>query len=280
MNNRTIGICKLCKKNKKLCNSHIIPKFTINYLKRTSATPYLRYGLTPNIRRQDAIKIPLLCEDCEEMLSKWEDKFSKEIFVPFKEKNLSQIKYKKWLPLFAISLSWKILIEDFEKFQKEYPSLKKDIIIVENSWRKMILEQKPDTEKYEHYLIFLNKFQNNKNILLPPKLYRYLLRSCDGCIVSNEKQTKLHCYTKLSNIIIWSCIKPPNIKEYRKVRIKLQGTIKASQIIKNDAKIGEFLIRRAEYVTNLYNKMSTKQKDKIKNLMFKNPQKNNQIRNI
>ena len=54
--------CRLCKKRIMLEESHIIPKFIAKWLKKTSATDYLRFMDTPNIRRQDLVKIKLLCK--------------------------------------------------------------------------------------------------------------------------------------------------------------------------------------------------------------------------
>ena len=48
-----IGICALCNDKADLRKSHIIPAFFGSYLKKTSATGYLRSGEAPNLRVQD-----------------------------------------------------------------------------------------------------------------------------------------------------------------------------------------------------------------------------------
>ena len=102
--------CALCKKIKDLKESHIIPKFVGEWLKETSATGYLRDGASPNLRKQDIIKEHLLCHECEENLSKYEKRFSEEIFVPF-HSGKREFLYDDWLIKFIISMSWRVFID-------------------------------------------------------------------------------------------------------------------------------------------------------------------------
>ena len=54
------GICALCKDETNLKESHLIPKFVGKWLKRTSATGYLRDIKNINKRQQDIFKEYLL----------------------------------------------------------------------------------------------------------------------------------------------------------------------------------------------------------------------------
>lgn len=72
--------CAMCGQVKKLCESHIIPKFFGNYIKKNSLTGYLRNPNDVNKRKQDIYKENLLCKDCEEIFSKLETYFQKNIF--------------------------------------------------------------------------------------------------------------------------------------------------------------------------------------------------------
>lgn len=72
--------CAMCGQVKKLCESHIIPKFFVNYIKKNSLTGYLRNPNDVNKRKQDIYKENLLCKDCEEIFSKLETYFQKNIF--------------------------------------------------------------------------------------------------------------------------------------------------------------------------------------------------------
>lgn len=72
--------CVMCKETKKICNSHIIPKLFGKYIKSNSLSGGLRNPNEVNIRKQDLYKISLLCEECEEIFSKLETEFKKEVF--------------------------------------------------------------------------------------------------------------------------------------------------------------------------------------------------------
>lgn len=72
-------LCKYCKENEAIKNSHIIPSFIYEWIKTTS-TGYLRTTDEPNVRKQDGLKSALLCLDCERDFAKIEDVFKKEYF--------------------------------------------------------------------------------------------------------------------------------------------------------------------------------------------------------
>lgn len=105
--------CALCGGAGFVCQSHVIPKFFGDWLKRESPTGYLTSVERGGRRSQDILKIRLLCERCEERFSKHENCFRSKIFDPFeKPESLDKpqsFAYDSSLELFAISLSWRVL---------------------------------------------------------------------------------------------------------------------------------------------------------------------------
>lgn len=73
-------LCKYCKESEAIKNSHIIPSFIYEWVKKTSPTGYIRSTDEPNIRKQDGLKSALLCLNCERDFSKIEETFKKEYF--------------------------------------------------------------------------------------------------------------------------------------------------------------------------------------------------------
>lgn len=63
------GVCLLCKRERELQLSHIIPNFVYNWLKDTSPS-FIRSSQNPNQRIQDGPKYYLLCAECEGLFSK------------------------------------------------------------------------------------------------------------------------------------------------------------------------------------------------------------------
>ncbi|AKL95575.1 hypothetical protein CACET_c21280 [Clostridium aceticum] len=76
--------CALCKKKAELKNSHIIPKFVTDWIKKTGPTGFLRDTNNAfRLRVQDGLKVHLLCGECEQLFSKHEKIFAEKIFIPY-----------------------------------------------------------------------------------------------------------------------------------------------------------------------------------------------------
>ena len=74
-----MAICKLCKKDKNLCNSHIIPDFFFRLLKKSLDPTKFDYKSffvlsTEKIpsKKQTGYFEKMLCEKCENQLSEYE----------------------------------------------------------------------------------------------------------------------------------------------------------------------------------------------------------------
>lgn len=106
------GICRLCKTEKKLVVSYIIPKMFFKHIKEKSETGGLRLVSDPNKRLQDGLKLPFLCHDCKLLFSKYENYFSDNFFQNTKN-NPSEIKEyytnDNNLRYFILSVSWRCL---------------------------------------------------------------------------------------------------------------------------------------------------------------------------
>jgi len=109
-------ICALCRQERELRCSHIIPKFVYTWLKESSGTGFLRFSPNPNQRTQDGLKKDFLCGDCEVLLSKFETEFANNIFYPLHKNEQLRLsdgpwfRYKSWCMKFAVSVSWRCLM--------------------------------------------------------------------------------------------------------------------------------------------------------------------------
>lgn len=73
-------ICKYCNENEAIKNSHIIPSFVYEWVKKTAPTRFMRATHEPNVRLQDGSKSALLCLNCEHKFSQIEDEFKRQYF--------------------------------------------------------------------------------------------------------------------------------------------------------------------------------------------------------
>jgi hypothetical protein len=137
----TVSRCSLCEEYKTLKDSHIIPKFIGKWLKETSATGYLRQTSNADRRQQDITKLPLLCNECEQLFSKNEKLFSENIFKPFQGGD-KRFNYDVWLLYFIISVQWRIVVTQKETARDIPVSLMKKLDAASEIWRNFLLGQR------------------------------------------------------------------------------------------------------------------------------------------
>jgi len=109
-------ICALCRNDRPLELSHIIPRFVAKRLKTDSPNPFLRNMMEPNRRLQDAPKKRLLCRECEDRFSRLEDAFSREIFTPTMDgAMIDDLVVTREHRGFCASLVWRALVLTLER---------------------------------------------------------------------------------------------------------------------------------------------------------------------
>ncbi|WP_176506207.1 hypothetical protein [Pseudomonas urethralis] len=108
-----IGDCALClDKNVILKESHSIPKFAYDWLKKSSRTPYIRHSSDVNVRHQDGPKEYLLCGKCEGKLSVWEKILAEKLFrkIANYRKQPEKVVVTEEIKLAVLSIFWRALL--------------------------------------------------------------------------------------------------------------------------------------------------------------------------
>lgn len=123
MDCNNMGKCRLCLKEKGLCDSHIIPEFLYKTLYNNK---HKFIGITENginTKIQKGFKEYLLCSECEAIFSKYETYVASKIYMPIVENIydgdhtiIPDVDYTK-LKLFLLSLLWRISISGIEQFR-------------------------------------------------------------------------------------------------------------------------------------------------------------------
>lgn len=260
-----MGICALCGEDKELCKSHFIPKFIFDWIKKTSATGYLRQAINIDKRLQDGTKEKFLCSDCEILFSKYEKYFAENIFYPYVNKNKTSFEYDKNLQKFIISITWRLIKKDLEGFKKFQPEMFEYAKEAEKYWRKILIENKID-EKYEHHLLFLDYVEDSTEEL-PNKFQWYIMRGVDGTIASSKQEVYL--FVKFPSMWFVTAIFPKSIKSYwENTIIEESGKIGNKPQVSKHPGFSDFLFSRVEEMNK--NKLSEKQSKKIGETMLKN----------
>jgi len=264
------GQCALCRRRRRLSESHIVPKFAVEWLKRTSATGYIREPLNPNMRKQDICKGRLLCATCETRLSKWETRFAERVFVPYHGTGQRSFKYEEWLLLFAVSLAWRTAVNEAVSFRKHNPPVAPFVEGAANYWRALLLRECAEPGPYDHHMFFLDFIERATGVDLPEKMNRYLLTTVDSTIASSARQA--FAYTKLPGFIFWSGIRPPKPEGWDGTRISQRGVIDGRQRVAQRG-FGEFVVDRCKNVTARMSNISDKQHERIVQTALKDPDK-------
>jgi hypothetical protein len=257
--------CALCKKNKELRLSHVIPSFVGKWLKETSATGLLR-GLTDADKRlQDVGKTWLLCNDCEQRISALETYFANEVFYPFVESGRRNFKYDSRLLRFVISLSWRTLVSGYNSFGRILPQLLSYVNVAEATWSNYLLDISRDCGPYEHHVFFFDCVKDEKE--MPANFQWYSLRAVDSTLLGNKEQALV--YTKFPWMMFVSTIQPTQLQGWKNTKISERGEIEQPQSIHDDL-FGHFLLSRYNSILDK-KPLQTKIDTRIVKTLEKNP---------
>jgi hypothetical protein len=271
------GICTLCKQNRELKTSHIIPSFVFQWMRKTGSEKF-RNITTPNKREQDGIKLKLLCGDCEGKFSKVETWFTRKFFHPILDRMLTDndqqeapnLDYDEHLYVFCLSVLWRILVYNLKR--DNYPKEHKTILNqIEDEWRCFLNQSHfPRTFNSVHMWL-LDKYDFEGK---PEKYDLYIMRATDGTIAHGTSE--LFIFAKFARFQLFAPIKGFDEKNFTNTKINpISGEYLFPQTIE-DERIGDFLVTRAmlikEYSAvlsdnqlDVINKQALKEKDKLYN---------------
>lgn len=254
-----LGNCKLCLNERELKQSHVLPAFAGRWLKNNSLTQYFRNLENPNLRKQDLTKVPLLCINCEDRFSQWEDKAAGELFKPWNEKRSINLEYQEWLMMFVASLSWRTGIlcrDEFSDSDLDKDKLAKFDRALE-CWRQLLLGIESSTGQYEHHIFLWSKVESVEGIDDLGKWHAYTLRGFDGACLSYRQS--LLVFTHLPGMSFFSSIVPKQLSECRGTWITRQGNLTSPQT--GHRIVNEWVLKRSQEIAKL--ELSTNQGKKI-----------------
>lgn len=182
--------CRLCNEDKKLEQSHIIPKFIFRWIKKTSLTGKLRNNTTPDRRSEDGDRLPFLCSECEDLFNKYETNFANNLFKLATEDNLSQIPFTDELLKFIVSIIWRSLKFRLEKDIKMDQLTKIEVEKFNEFFKDCEMYFKNNElnclNKYSFHIIPLTEAVENLGII--PKLTSTYQRGIDSSFRAFSKE--------------------------------------------------------------------------------------------
>lgn len=189
-----MNYCALCGKKEKLRDSHVVPKFIINHFKETSPTGYLVLSNQPNKRQQDGEKLELLCDACEQQLSKDERLFASNIHRRLTSDDKSIVPYGKYHHSFACGLLWKYLAKCYKN--REFKEAKKwKLDEIDKCFSELTSYMLGYTDKPGSYRVHFMHLGITDKVEGDVPIYfnRYLARAIDGRVFSSNKSVFVYC---------------------------------------------------------------------------------------
>jgi hypothetical protein len=260
--------CAFCGEAKELQLSHIVPRFVLAWIKRTSPTGHVRSSQDPNRRAQDSWKVRLLCRDCEQRFSKLETIFSNGLFRPIHESTTSTAQYGPWFGLLAASVCWRILkmYSLMDNIGGNFPTrLLPDAEKALDTWQRFLTGATPHPGRFEIHALRLDLIESTTLRGLPGNFNRYLYRTLDIDIASNQKSAFV--YAKLCRVLIMGHIAMPGARRWHGTRISPTHGVFGAGDVRLPGELADFMADRARKLLHLHARISDRQRDQMETAM-------------
>ena len=257
------GKCRLCDKDTELRESHVIPSFVYRWLKETSGTGFLRFGLEPNKRAQDGYRLFWLCDECEGRLNEWETKLANEIFHPLNKGLIEKVAYGPWFLKFCTSVSWRVMNLILEEDGiSHYPQhLQDSALKAQEIWKEFLLDKREYPNRNEQHFLPLDAIESFTHQDMPSNINRYILRSIDIDAVWGGKSAFV--YSKLGRFIVLGFIEMPQLRQWVGTKVHVKHGVVGPSSYTLPVQFGEYLMDKARRAADLQRKLSDKQNKKI-----------------
>jgi len=263
------GTCRLCNAFADLQLSHVLPAFAFRWLRETSGTGHIRLGKEPNLRAQDGLKLNWLCVACEGLLSKSETAFATNIFHPYSKGGRDRFTYSRWLMLFCVSVSWRVL-----SYYREETSLTDysgellaRIAEADRIWKDVLLGQRPHPGAFQQHLLPLDAIKSATGEL-PPNINRYLMRAIDMDLIRGGNTCFV--FSKLGRFIILGFIKDDHPNHWRGTKVLAKEGFLEPRKYVVPRQFADYLSSKARRMAELIGSVSDRQQEKIDEAFWKN----------
>jgi hypothetical protein len=234
-------MCRLCGKVAELRLSHVIPRFVVQWMKKTGGG-YFRQVIKPNVRQQDGPKQKLLCEECEQRFSARESYLANTIFNPVVNEEKSDFVYDSRLFYALISILWRALVAGPEDGAAKFPMHKALFEEAESDWRVFLLNpERPP--KFDQLHLFISGIADATDVPIK-RLNAYLARAIDATPAGDEKRCFM--FVKFSRLLIFAHLNAYPAEKWVGTQVLPGGGKLGIPQFLNDSAIGGFLLSRVD----------------------------------
>ncbi len=256
--------CALCTRSGDLQASHIIPRFVFDWLRETSATGYIRFSQSPNLRVQDGLKPRMLCWNCEQLLSTWEREFAETCFVPINNGRALKISYGPWMLKFATSVSWRVLrvLADSGGLTGFPDHILTKVNDALQEWAGFLLGSQSNPGSHEQHMFVVDVVESTSNDNAPANLSRYLSRTIDFDVA--HANDSVFSYAKMGRFILFGFVGMEYPRRWKGTRLHVQQGRFGQDDIELPSNIGDYICARARFTAEKSSQISERQQSKIR----------------
>jgi hypothetical protein len=269
-----VGQCRMCSAQGPLILGHVIPAFVWRWLKDTSATGFLRGGENPDIRVQDGWRRYWFCRRCEDTVSRFERRFSEDLFPLVVSEASAPYRHGPWLSRFLASVALRVLMlheEVPDAFKLFTPAQSAALPQAREAWRAFVNGEAATPGIHDLHFVPLGRLAHyGGNLALPPNFNRWSLRSIEVHVASNNAQA--FAYMKMGPALAFGLIQPPSAPLWVGSRVGLKDGYVGGNL-KLSVNLLQYLIERAERLDALNKRRSRRQEEKIAATMRANPER-------
>lgn len=268
--------CRLCLRHKKLRRSHIVPAFVFRWLRNTSATGFLRFGLVPNRREQDGWKVHLLCGECEARLSGLERRFRSELFDSITQGSKPAHDHGRDSVRAVASILWRALVY-FLDDAALHPELHRNQLLPKQRalipdalecWRRYAVGKSQTLGQHVIQLVPLGVLSAYENLAVHPNFNYWSRRTVEIDIGSNDKAAFI--FVKMGPIVTLGFIQDVTGIQWQGTLLNpaggaVGGTMAIPETVLN------YFFARAENATLNHLRLSAAQKARVVESLRQNP---------
>ena len=194
---------------------------------------------------QDGIKRPFLCGVCEQRIGNWERNFKERFFDRFLECPGEARQYREWLPLFSVSIVWRVLQHYSEQPEsRDWPAeLQNNVARGLRVWRRFLLGEARSPRPHDVHLFPVSADVGPAD---------YVTRTLEMQLAGNRRTGEQYLFVKLGPILLVGVIVDPSPKLWRYTRIDaVRGVWGAQRAFATPATVRDWAERRARHVSEI-----------------------------
>ena len=154
------GQCKLCKQERVLQKSHVIPRFVRRGTKPSSAVEDPRYYMAEGGKflklEQDLPKKTWLCQECEQLLSLSETRFAEAVYHKIcTGRKVSSNSHEEHVHRFLVSMAWRTWHWYYEHKENSFSKVSNEERLreAEEIWRTYLLGKRSDIGEFKQHML-------------------------------------------------------------------------------------------------------------------------------